>query len=118
MVAIFYGADGCQRKRDHAHTPTQIVSEAAGAPCPADEASLALPPALGAFIHAIPAVRAALLSAFGRDGAAVELNELVAAIPDHPQPLSAILELVDAGVIALDTASPFDGGLRLWRTAC
>ncbi|MBM6579376.1 hypothetical protein ILT44_04195 [Microvirga sp. BT689] len=118
MVDAFYAAGGCPRKcaRD-AHNSTHMISEDTGAPVRTDPTPADLPRDLAASGHATPEVQAALLSAADQNGGVVDLDRLVAAIPDHPQPLSAILSLVDAGVLALDTAAPFGGDLRLWRTA-
>jgi hypothetical protein len=61
-----------------------------------------------------PEVQFALLAAVD-ETACAELGDLVDAIPDHPQPLSAVLALVDAGLIGLEFNAPFDRHLRVWR---
>ena len=47
----------------------------------------------------------------------IALGDLVAYIPDHPAPTSAVMVLVDAGVLAIDQAAPFDAAVQLWRPA-
>ncbi len=42
------------------------------------------------------------------------LGELVAAIPDHPRPLAAVIALVDAGLLALDLDAPLGPDMRVW----
>lgn len=118
MVDTFYAADGCPRKcaRD-AHNSTHMVSEATDAQVQATAMPADLPRDPAASGQVTPEVRTALLCAADQNGGVIDLDSLVAAIPDHPQPLCAILSLVDAGVLALDATAPFGGDLRLWRTA-
>jgi hypothetical protein len=118
MVDAFYAADGCPRKcARNAHNSAHTVSEAANLPVPMDTAPADLPRDPAASGQVTPEVRTALLCAADQNGGVVDLDSLVAAIPGHPQPLCAILSLVDAGVLALDTTAPFGGDLRLWCTA-
>ncbi|HEX2172023.1 MAG TPA: hypothetical protein VHL09_06215 [Dehalococcoidia bacterium] len=63
---------------------------------------------------AAPDVRAILLAAAGTADV-VRLGDLVDAVPDHPQPLSAVLALVDQGLLGIDLEAPFDPDLGLWR---
>jgi hypothetical protein len=63
-----------------------------------------------------PEIRDALLAAVDRAGIA-GIGELAAAIPHHPRPISAVLALVDTGLLALDLQSGFDASLRVWRPA-
>ncbi|RDI58573.1 hypothetical protein [Microvirga subterranea] len=58
--------------------------------------------------------RAILLAAAGHADM-VSLGDLVGAIPDHPQPLAAVLALVDEGLLGMDLEAPFGPDLRLWR---
>ena len=46
----------------------------------------------------------------------IALGDLVACIPDHPAPTSAVLALVDAGLLAIDMDAPFDAAVQLWRS--
>ena len=43
------------------------------------------------------------------------IGDLAAAIPNHVRPISAILALVDAGLLEIDAAAAFDASLRIWR---
>lgn len=61
-----------------------------------------------------PDVQVALLAAVDETGDAC-LGDLADAIPAHLQPISAVLALVDAGVLAIDLASAFDASCRVWR---
>ncbi|KAA0121726.1 hypothetical protein CIW48_22435 [Methylobacterium sp. P1-11] len=61
-----------------------------------------------------PDVQVALLAAVDETGDAC-LGDLADAIPAHPQPISAVLALVDAGLLAIDVVSPFDASCRVWR---
>ncbi len=58
--------------------------------------------------------RSVLLAAAGRADV-VRLADLVAAIPDHPQPLCAVMALVDAGLLGMDFQEGFGPDLRVWR---
>lgn len=82
------------------------LSEAAGFSC-------ALPTAAGPVLAS--ATRDILLGALA-GGEAVTLDALVRLLPDHPQPLSAVIALVDAGVAVMDLAGPFDASCRVWRS--
>lgn len=61
-----------------------------------------------------PDVQLALLAAVDETGDAA-LGDLAFAIPDHPQPISAVIALVDAGLLGIDLASAFDASCRVWR---
>jgi hypothetical protein len=49
-------------------------------------------------------------------GMRVAIGDLVGLLPDHPQPLSAVLDLVDAGDAVIDLDSAFDASSRVWLT--
>ncbi len=55
-----------------------------------------------------------LVAAAEREGR-IALGDLVTRISDHPAPISAVLVLVDAGVLAIDQYSAFDAAVQLWR---
>lgn len=61
-----------------------------------------------------PEVQAALFAAMDGTGEST-LSDLADAIPEHPQPISAVLALVDAGLLALDLVAAFDASCRVWR---
>ncbi|MGU3478578.1 hypothetical protein [Methylobacterium sp. D48H] len=61
-----------------------------------------------------PDVQFALLTAVDETGDA-SLGDLADAIPEHPQPISAVLALVDAGLLAIDLVSAFGASCRVWR---
>ncbi|WP_154678316.1 hypothetical protein [Microvirga massiliensis] len=47
--------------------------------------------------------------------AGTTLGDLIAAIPDHPRPVAAILVLIEAGWLMEELRAPFDEHLRIWR---
>ncbi len=118
MAAIFYGGAMSPRKCDRAdaHNSLDTIRNTMDLSAPAARAHTAAPARSCGFAHATPGVQAVLLRVADRAGGVVELNELVCAIADHPRPLAAILEPVDAGQSEVDTTAPFDGALRLRRT--
>ncbi|GAB6842895.1 hypothetical protein HNR00_005067 [Methylorubrum rhodinum] len=61
-----------------------------------------------------PYVQIALLAALNGTGGS-SLGDLADAIPAHPQPISAVLALVDAGLLGIDLVSAFDASCRVWR---
>ena len=46
---------------------------------------------------------------------AMELGGLIAALPLHPRPITAILALVEAGLLAVDFHASFDSPVWIWR---
>lgn len=110
MASPIYGAPVCARKTpspNHAIPPIAFPNSALRT------AAAALPdvPPL-----VTPADEVALLAALGDHGIA-GLDDLVAAIPGHPSPLSAIFALVDAGRLAVDLDAPFEAAIPVWRPA-
>ncbi|MBD2747307.1 hypothetical protein IC232_11450 [Microvirga sp. BT688] len=57
----------------------------------------------------------ATLLAVASQANVVTLADLVSAIPNYPQPLSAVLALVDRGFFGVDLESPFGPDLLFWR---
>lgn len=51
------------------------------------------------------------------DGRPVALGDLVNLLPDHPQPVSAVFDLVDAGDAVIDLDAAFGASSRVWATA-
>jgi hypothetical protein len=49
------------------------------------------------------------------DTVVAELGDLIAALPHHPRPITAILALIEAGLLAVDFRAPFDSPVRIWR---
>ena len=47
----------------------------------------------------------------------IALGDLIAHIPEHPAPTSAVMALVDTGLLAIDADAPFDAAVQLWRPA-
>ena len=97
MVASFYGTGVPARN------------------CVAAPMSAPLPSARDALGSKYAAAHEVLLATVDETGDAT-LDALVRAIPDHPAPITAILDLVDGGSLSLDLASPFDAGCRVWRS--
>ncbi|KQO67594.1 hypothetical protein ASF22_20175 [Methylobacterium sp. Leaf87] len=50
-------------------------------------------------------------------GTAVALGDLVNLLPDHPRPISAIFDLVDAGDAVIDLDAAFGASSRVWAAA-
>jgi hypothetical protein len=44
-----------------------------------------------------------------------ELGDLIEALPHHPRPITAVLALIEAGLLAVDFHAPFDSSVRIWR---
>ncbi|MBM1174556.1 hypothetical protein [Microvirga arabica] len=44
-----------------------------------------------------------------------ELGDLITALPHHPRPITAVLALVETGLLAVDFHAPFDSNVRIWR---
>ena len=44
----------------------------------------------------------------------MSVDALVRSIPDHPRPLCSILAMIEAGAIAMDCSTAFDGDTQLW----
>lgn len=89
------------------------------APVPASDAVCAPPLPV-----AVTALRAAgveadlfvaILAALEETGGVREIGDLAEAIPDCPRPISAVLALVDAGLLAIDATAPFDTATRVAR---
>ena len=49
------------------------------------------------------------------DEGRIAIGDLVAHLPDHPAPISAVMVLVDAGILVLDQEAAFDAALQVWR---
>ena len=64
--------------------------------------------------HLTPEVQVALLAAIEETGDA-SLGDLAGAVPGCERPISAVLALVDAGILILDVAAPFDASCRVRR---
>ncbi len=56
------------------------------------------------------------LLAFVEDGGGiVTLDEISRALPHVRQPISAVFDLCDVGILNVDWESAFDGDMRVWR---
>ena len=66
--------------------------------------------------HATMAIRSRLLGACDADGKATA-DVLVRAVPDHPYPLSAVMALVDEGMLEMDRSAAFGAETKFRRTA-
>jgi hypothetical protein len=49
------------------------------------------------------------------DAGVVELGDLIAALPHHPRPITAVLALIEAGLLAVDFHASFDSPVWIWR---
>ncbi len=56
-----------------------------------------------------------LLAFIENGGGIVTLDEISRALPHVRQPISAVFDLCDAGILNVDWASAFDGDMRVWR---
>jgi hypothetical protein len=59
----------------------------------------------------------AIMTALEESGGTREIGDLAWAIPHCPRPISAILALVDAGLLAIDLEGAFDASTRVTRIA-
>lgn len=57
----------------------------------------------------------AIMAALAETGGVREIGDLAEAIPGCPRPISAILALVEARLLAIDLAAPFDAATRVTR---
>ena len=56
-----------------------------------------------------------LLACIEFEGGMATLDEISRALPSVVQPVSAVLDLCDAGILCADLAAAFDGNMRVWR---
>ncbi len=56
-----------------------------------------------------------LLACIEREGGIATLDEISRALPAVAQPISAVLDLCDAGILCVDLASAFDGNMPVWH---
>ena len=56
-----------------------------------------------------------LLAFIEDEGGVVTIDEVSRALPRVLQPVSAIFDLCDAGILNVDWESAFDGDMRVWR---
>ena len=113
MVTPFYA--GVHAPRNLACAPHAASLVPAGAPpAPPGSGPAALHPGLIEHPDLTPEVQVALLAAVD-EAVITELGDLASVIPDHPRPISAVLALVDAGLLALDLQAGFDASLSVWR---
>lgn len=59
----------------------------------------------------------AIMAALEETGGTREIGDLASAIPCCPRPISAIIVLVDAGLLDMDLAAAFDAATRVTRVA-
>ena len=64
-----------------------------------------------------PEEHLAILAALEETGGVREIGDLAEAVPGCQRPISAVLALVDAGLLAIDLAAPFDAATRVARIA-
>jgi len=81
---------------------------------PAHEPGTRRHPGLVVHPFVSPEDQVTILTAVDEAGVA-ELGDLVAALPYHPRPITAILALIEAGLLAIDFRAPFDSNVRIWR---
>ena len=58
---------------------------------------------------------ARLLAAIGDAGGVSTIDAISRALPQVTQPVSAVFDLCDAGILNVDWESAFDGDMRVWR---
>jgi len=108
MVTPFYAGASAPRNRACDSHVASLPASAGAPPVPPGSGTAAVHPGL------TPEVQVALLTAVD-EAVIAELGDLAGVIPDHPRPISAVLALVDAGLLALDLQAGFDASLRVWR---
>jgi hypothetical protein len=93
---------------DHRPRNPDLIAGPALEPGPRQHPGLVMHP----FVS--PEDQVAILAAVN-EAVVVELGDLVAALPHHPRPITAILALIEAGLLAVDFRAPFDSNVRIWR---
>ncbi|MPR09317.1 hypothetical protein [Microvirga tunisiensis] len=91
----------------HSRTPAPSAG-------PAHTHSTRQHPDLAAHPFVSPEDQVTILAAVNEAGV-VELGDLIAALPHHPRPITAILALIEAGLLAVDFRASFDSPVRIWR---
>jgi hypothetical protein len=115
MVTPFYAGASAPRNLACAPHAASLLPASAGAPpVPPGSGPTAVHPGLIEHPDLTPEVQVALLAAVD-EAVIAELGDLACVIPDHPRPISAVLALVDAGLLALDLQAGFDASLSVWR---
>ncbi|WP_046867549.1 hypothetical protein [Microvirga massiliensis] len=112
MVVSIYGADAPARNCDggaRPADPTHIRRLTAGTRALLPRADLVRHPGLASDAQ----VR--ILTVVDEGDGEATLGGIAGALPDHPWPISAVLALVDVGLLALDLQAPFDADLRVRR---
>ena len=61
---------------------------------------------------------ARLLSIIDDAGGVVTVDAISRALPQVSQPVSAVFDLCDAGILNVDWESAFDGDMHVWRIDC
>ena len=56
-----------------------------------------------------------LLACIEHEGGIATLDEISRALPRVIQPISAVFDLCDAGILCADYEAAFDGDMRVWR---
>ena len=84
---------------------------------PGLERGFASPTAALRFAGVTPDEHLAIMAALDETGGVREIGDLAEAIPGCPCPISAILALVEARLLAIDLAAPFDAATRVTRIA-
>lgn len=115
MTDSFYrGASAPRNLACAPHAASLLPTSASAPPVPPGSGTAAVHPGLVEHPDLTPEVQVALLAAVD-EAVIAELGDLACAIPDHPRPISAVLALVDAGLLTLDLQAGFDASLRVCR---
>ena len=65
--------------------------------------------------HLNPDQYGRLLACIERKGGIATIDEIARALPHVGQPISAVFDLCDAGILGADLESAFDADMRVWR---
>ena len=65
--------------------------------------------------HLTPDQFIRLLAVIEDEGGIATIDDISRALPSVLQPVSAVFDLCDAGILNVDWESAFDGDMRVWR---
>ena len=65
--------------------------------------------------HLTPDQYVRLLACIEGEGGIATLDGIARALPRVRQPISAVFDLCDVGILGADLESAFDGDMRVWR---
>ena len=92
-----------------------VSRNGAGAPRPERESKAERRARLCPSRHLTPDQHIRLLACIEREGGIATLDEIARALPAVTQPISAVFDLCDLGILSADFEAAFDGSMRVCR---